>query len=324
MSEKEKMDQPRSAKYRRHFFFLFFILISIGMWLTNKLAQEYVATLQFTPVVRNSQLAAIYQDKQDNTLYLQVKASGFYLMRVNLFGNKPELVFDIKELKLGSKKDTVLRLPSVLLKDRFPDYMEKDFKVMQIEPDTLYFRISNNATKRVPVQTAFTLSFEREYRQSGPIKLYPDSVTLSGNERDLENIHSVSTSPYSYPKLNAPEEGVIKLNTIRNVICKPEKVRYVIPVARCTQASISLTVTAKNTPERTSLLLFPPQVQVKYTIPIHVHADIKQSNFEAVVDFNDTDGLLGRKLRVALKQKPEQAFDIQIEPEFVEFIIQKN
>ena len=305
--------------YRRYFVVCMFVILSAVLWLINKMTQDYVAVLRFVPELKHSSAVAIYTALDDNTIFVQIKASGFSIVRERLLNN-PQIVFDVKDLKLAENSKSELRLPTIMLKDKLGEYLDGNVHILDIEPDTVRFRVSRNISKKVPVVASPEMTFGEEYRQSAPIAFSPDSVSISGSADKLANIVSVQAIIGKLEYLTRSVEDVAELDVPKTTAVKPQKVRYRIPVDRCTEGQISVPVNLLNTPKKSSITLLPSSVSVNYTVPLKDYSKIVPGAFVITADFNDIQESLSRKINLTLQRKPAEVFNIRMTPAFVELI----
>jgi hypothetical protein len=305
---------------RKYLAFLSFLALTLMFWLMNKLAQDYSTTLKISPKLRNS-LSGIYSDAADNTLYVQVQASGFFILGKK-FSENNSVVIDVKNIPEGKHK-AGLKIATVNLKDQIRDDFDKNVRILSIEPDTIHFNISEHVTKKVPVTGDFSLSFKDEFRQYTPVQFSPDSVTIVGSQEHVAKVKSVSLSPEKYENIDETIEGISTVAPKSNIYANPSKIRYKIPVERCTEGSVSVAVRTVNVPRGSKLVLLPARVDIKYTVTLKDFASVSMNDFFAEVDFKDTKTSLSRYVRVKAVRYPSSVFDLRVEPSFVEFLIQK-
>lgn len=326
MIERENTPRRKFTLNRRYFILCFFVLISLILWVTTKLTSEYSANLQFTPQIINSLTGGTYTDEHNNnTLYIQTKAKGYYIMRQQLTKNHT-LSIDLKDKKIiPGKSSNLIKLPTAGIKDKVLDALGRDITIISIEPDTLYLRYSRPSTKRVPVKPNFKLLFEKEYQQIAPIVFEPDSITIMGQHEVLDTINAVYTINETYADLKETLETSLSIKSINKVVFSQRKVKFKVPIERCTESSIKLPISVLNPPHSYSILLLPPQVEVKYIVPLSDYTTIKKDDFEAVVDYFEVDSLsTTRKLRVKLLRTPQKITSVKLSPEFVDFIQHKE
>jgi hypothetical protein len=317
--EKRKIIMHRYP-VKKYLAFFSFLALTVMFWLMNKLALDYNTTLKISPKLRSS-LSGIYSDAADNTLYVQVQASGFFILGKKFYENNG-IAIDVKDLPEGKHK-TGLKIATVNLKDQIRDNYDKNVMILSIEPDTIYFNISDHITKKVPVKDDFSLSFKNEFRQYAPVQFFPDSVTIVGSQEYVAKTESVSLSPKKYENIDKTIEDISTVVAKSDIFVNPSKIRYKIPVERCTEGTVSVAVRTINVPKGNKLVLFPAKIDIKYTVPLKDFASVSMNDFFAEVDFNDTKTSLSRHIKVKIVRYPSSVFDVRMEPAFVEFLIQK-
>jgi YbbR domain-containing protein len=305
---------------RKYLAFFSFLALTVMFWLMNKLAQEYNTVLKISPKIRSS-LSGIYSDAADNTLYVQVQASGFFILGKK-FSENSSVIIDIKD-SYEEKHKTGLKIATVNLKDKIRDDFDKNVRILSIEPDTVYFNISDHVTKSVPVTGNFSLSFKKEFRQYAPVRFFPDSVTVAGSLEHIAKIKSIALIPKKYENVDKTIEDISNVVASPEIYVNPSKIRYKIPVERCTEGTVSATVRAINVPQGSKLILLPATVNIRYFVPLKDYSSVAANDFIAEVDFNDTETSLNRHVKVKIVQSPYSIFDVRVEPAFVEFLIQK-
>jgi YbbR domain-containing protein len=286
----------------------------------NKLAQDYDTVLKVSPRLKTS-LSGIYSDAADNTLYVQVRASGFFILGKK-FSYNNSFIVDIKDSYEDNHKKA-LKIATINLKDKIRDNFDKNVQVLSIEPDTIYFNVSNHITKKVPVTGDFSLSFKSDFRQYAPIQFFPDSVTITGSQEHVAKMASIALHPQKYEDVDETVEDISNIAAGQDIYVNPSKIRYKIPVERCTEGTVSVSIKTVNVPEKNRLVLLPSEVNIKYLVPLKDYASVSANDFFAEVDFNDTKTSLNRHIKVKIVQHPSSVFEVKVEPAFVEFLIQQ-
>lgn len=301
---------------KRYLVFFLFVALTLVFWLMNKLAGDYVIVLRVTPRINSS--AANYSDAIDNTLHVQVRASGFFVLRKKF---SPENVFFFTPANISGQ--SVLKIPTTGLKENLRDWFDRDCQILSIEPDTVYFNMSEYVSKTVAVTGNFKLSFSDEFRQSSPTQFFPDSVTVTGSKEKINNLKQLVLPFKKYDNLDKTVEDILSLQPMPDVFTSHSKIRYRIQIERCTEAAASVPVKVANLPERDRLILLPANVRIKYMIPIKHYKAVTSDDFSVEADYNETINSLSRQIKVKLVRKPDFVFNTEIEPAFVEFLIQK-
>jgi YbbR domain-containing protein len=304
---------------QKYLVFLSFLTLTVVFLLMSKLAQDYDTVLKMSPKLKSS-FSGIYSDAADNTLYIQIRAPGFFILSKK-FSENSSFSIDVKDLPESNR--TELKIATINLKDKIRDDFDKSVQILSIEPDTIYFNISEHITKKVPVRGDFNLSFKNEFRQYAPTQFFPDSVTISGSREHVAKVKSIALSSKKYRYIDKTVEDISNISAGQDVYVNPSKIRYKIPVERCTEGTASVVVRAVNVPEGNKLVLLPSKVNIKYLVPLKDYSSVSADDFFAKVDFADTKTSLNRHIKVKIVRHPASVFDVKVEPAFVEFLIQK-
>ncbi|MDR2424814.1 MAG: hypothetical protein LBD59_08835 [Prevotellaceae bacterium] len=301
---------------KRYLVFFLFIVLTLVFWLMNKLAGDYVIVLRVTPRINSS--AANYSDAIDNTLHVQVRASGFFVLKKKFI---PENVFLLTPENISGQ--SILKIPTSGLKENIRDYFDRDVHIISIEPDTVYFNMSEYVSKKVAVTGNFKLSFSNEFRQSAPTQFFPDSVTVTGSKEKINNLQYLVLPFKKYDNLDKTVEDILTLTPMSDVFTSHSKIRYRIQIERCTEAAVSVPIKVSNLPAKDKLILLPANVRIKYMIPITNYKSVTDDDFSVEADYNETTNSLSRQIKVKIVHKPDFVFNTEIYPPFVEFLIQK-
>ena len=78
-----------------------------------------------------------------------------------------------------------------------------------------------------------------------------------------------------------------------------------------------------NLPINKKVKLFPPLAKVRVTLPISILSTVKDSDFNLVVDYNDTKIYQKSELELMIKNQPPAIKQIIIEPKHVNYLIKK-
>jgi YbbR domain-containing protein len=289
-------------------------------WLMSKLAQDYEDVLKISPKLTNS-LSAIYSDTADRALSVQIRASGFFILG-RKFSESSSFAIDVNEI-VGKKQHNGLKIATINLRDKLRDDFDKNVQILSIVPDTIFFSISDHITKKVPVSGDFELSFKNEFRQCAPVQFFPDSVDITGTREQASQIKSIVLGSKKYENLEKTVEDVSTISINPDISVNPKKVKYKIPVERCTEGNVSVSVKTAHLPRGSKLILLPAQVNIRYVVPLKDYNSVSGKDFSVEVDFNDAKKSLNRQVKVKIVRCPPSVFDVKTEPSFVEFLIQK-
>jgi len=317
----------RDEKFRqRLFIFLVCLVISVIIWFTIKLSDEYDTVIQipvtFTHIPKNKVLTFA----SDTALQVEILEKGSNLLRMLYLEEIKPATISLRFLPVYPKGDVYQGIitPSLLINE-----IEREQnllgKVISINPDTIYLSFETEKTKKVPVKASFDLTFEKEFMRYGPAVFSPDFVTVKGPETKINYLDSASLGVIKLNQLNqnfAGEKSFSRDSTNQNLSFYPDKVSFSIPVEKFTEAETEVPVKIINT-NGLKVKTFPDKVRVFYTVALKDYPKIEPGMISAIAAISKVNMAEEDKIKVSLDSYPSFIRINKIEPEKVEFIIIK-
>ncbi len=319
MIKKLKLELLASIRTKRiNVFFLFLFLAFLILMLT-KLSKFYTNTIDVTVktinvpndiVILNDSLA----------LNITLKTNGFKWLKYYM--SNPVITVDVA--KDVYKKDSVFvwhKSAAYIGNTQFG----KDIELLNINPDTLFFRYNVNTTKKVPITLVSDITYSLGYDVFGGYKLSPDSVTIIGPDVVVSKINTIQTNSVTLKDVKTNIAQSITLNlpkTKQPLKFSNTKTEFSAQVEKFTEGILSLPIEVINVPEALKISYFPKHVNVSYYVSLSRFQSISQNDFKVICDFNALEkdqSYLTPKL-VAI---PKAAKRVSIEQQHIEFIIVK-
>ena len=186
--------------------------------------------------------------------------------------------------------------------------------------DSVFFRFPEVDHKKVPVEPVYSISFLPQHIGEGELHVVPDSVTLYGHARILENIDKVKTEPIKHYNLSSDIQGVIRLEKQKNVRMSVSEVHYLLDVSRYVEMKRSLLITSENEPSDKRLVPFPSKADVvmKLAFPLENQPEA----LELKVDYNDFVSSLSGICPVKLSGDTKGLISYEVEPVAVQCVLE--
>ncbi len=314
------MKKPKISR-KRLVIFSVFVLISGVFWFLSAMNQEYTTKIdykvEFIDFPEDVRPASAVPEK----LQVTIKDYGYNL--IGQSGTKHPLKISIKKYAVKDKNDkSKLILSTHLLSDKFfPD--AASISIISVDPETIIFKVEKLKTKKVPVNVNIDFSCKPLYMQSNKMQVLPDSITVSGTEKTIKNIKYVETDSVKFSDLNDTLRATCKLKKINGIKFSKKQVKIILPVEKFTENSVNVPLHIKNCPDSLKLITFPDEIKITYKVVLSRYKSVKQEDFSLFVDFNETKNH-PEKLKIILENYPEFLKSVQISPEFIEYIIEKN
>lgn len=318
---------PKDERFRQRLYvFLICLIISVIIWFSIKLANNYNSVIDmrigFTNLPRNKALVSI----SDSVLRVEVVEKGSDLFRMQYFQGPMQASISLRNISLYNKNGDYegLITPSSFISD-----IEHEHgligKIVSIKPDTIYLTFQSERSKKVPVRAHLDLMFEKEYMLYGSIIYEPESVTVKGPSRVIEKLDSAIAGTISYHNLSRQMVSDMHFHddsSNRMLEFSPEVVKVTIPVEKFTESEIETDIDTIHA-NGLNIKTFPERVKVSYKVALKDYARVEPEMFRAVADFSTVNIAGENKVRISLDKFPDFVQINRIEPEKAEFIIIK-
>lgn len=322
-NENDIESQVVLKKRRKILTFLFFLFFSSFLWILIKLSASYIIPYKLDFVLFDLPANMwISEDQSTQSLSISINTTGFKLLKIKYLASKKGAIhFPLSQLPYRKQNENMYYLNTLNLQDLIAGFLginEKDIEFIEKE---IFFRIVPMQSKKVRIEVDSKINFKEQYRQYGPIKVFPESVEVFAPKAILDTLNYITTETISGKGIDLPIDDSLNLQYDESLI-RPSlrKVAIHIDVEKYTESSVKLNVIKPGKPK---IKVFPVEVEVFFSVALKDFDSLSKDQFVAAID---TSGLYARKklLSVFLKQKPSFVEIIRIEPEQVEYIILKQ
>jgi YbbR domain-containing protein len=256
---------------------------------------------------------------------LRVKAHGFTIIRHRLSLFFLPLEFDVNamtENRMRESNKSSFAFPSRQFLTELGYLLSNDMEILNMSPDTLSFRFDELSEKRIKVKPVLSIKLKKQFQISGPIQITPDSVTVSGPRMVIDTIRYAFTETIKFQNLDQPVQTTTNLQTINHCFFEPRQVELKFPVEEFTEAQQMVQVNTSKLPSGMSVKLFPSKVKLTFQVSLGRFAEIKPEDFKLIVSYDDIrDGK--QRLKIKADSVPEYLYSLKINPEELEYLIEK-
>ena len=283
------------------------------------LSNRYVYQVQTLVHYVNFPDNKAFHSLQSDTIDLQIEGTGWQLLFSKLRINPQSVNIDLEKLE----KQTYINLSDQL------SYINKQFesaqKVVNIHPDILYFDFSSRAVKKIPIRLNYDIRFENHYGISDTIQIYPSYVTVTGPVNELKKLDYWYTDTLKLKNITSNYNGKISLQRPikANISIYPKLVDLKLMVDEYTEKVVDVPIVLLNNNEFKNVKLLPDKVEITFLTTLSNYSKIDRRNFEASVDLNNWKSKGYKQLPVVISKFPEFCELVKIEPQNIDFIIQK-
>jgi len=309
------------SKVERRRISLFFIclIFAVGAWMFFALSNRYVYQVQTLVRYVNFPDNKAFHSLQSDTVDLRVEGTGWQLLFSKLRINPQSVDVDLEKLK----KQTFIDLSDQL------SYINRQFestqKVVKVSPDTLYFDFSSRAVKKIPIRLNYSIRFQSHYGISDTIQISPSYVTVTGPGKELDQIDYWYTDTLKLKNINGNITSKISLQRPlkANISIYPRVVDLKLMVDEYTEKVIEVPVVVLNNTEFSNVKLLPDKVKITFLTALSNYSKIERGDFEVSVDLNNWKSKGYKQLPVVISKFPGFCELVKIEPQNLDFIIQK-
>ena len=302
--------------------FLLALLLAFSIWLIHNLSLKYNVYLDVEVRAKCNIDGHSSLSPDKCNVIARCRATGYNVIQSRFKGKRAAVEVEFQPEVMRHKEDDLFYVVSSELQEYAHMIYGDGVTVEYFTTDTLYYRFPMENYKRVPVQPVYTVSYQSQYINEGPMEMTPDSVTVYGESFFLDNVTKVYTEPIRFSHLSDDVQGEVGLETIRGLRISEETVHYSLKVSRYVEMEGTMAVGIRNLPSDKMMTIFPSNVDVtlKCVFPL------TEDPFEGVtasVDYLDFPQSLSGKCHVSLTGLPRGVISYEVSPEYVETIIEQ-
>lgn len=307
------------------FVFLFFLFLAFLFWLLNALNKESIADISVPVEYENFFKDRILVNDVPDHITLKVQAPGFTLLKYKLSPRLIPVSLDLKSYLIHHKENTsVYYTVTRDLQGRFKRRFSGEMSILEIQPDTLFFKFDVLKSRKIPVKVNVSYTLEKQYMVSGEVSTVPDTVTVTGPLSVIDTIKEVRTEIRNYPNLRKAVNEKINLITSDDLNYSSKEVILTIPVEQFTEATFKLPIEVVNLPDSVILKTFPGQVSINCLVTLGRYENLSPRLFRAEVDYSQIKNNIGNQLKVNISSFPDYVQSVKVKPAYVDFIIEQK
>lgn len=291
--------------------------IALFFWFMIQLSKSYVV---------EEPVGLIYETPTDKSFssipvsFLNVKSSsiGWHLVS-QIFKSEKEKAF----IELEDQSQQVLNRNLLIAKVN--NVLSSRKSIVDINPDFVIVQLENTAELKLPVLLKDSILFADGYHLKNNVQISPDSITISGPNSLISGLTNITTKPLKLKDVKTDQTLDLELEPINSELLtlNTTKVNIKLEVEEFSQKTINVQVIPINSPD--SITVVPGQVAISFIAGLSHYNSITDSDFYVEVDcLNLRQDSTTKELPVIIKDAPEKAKNISVEPAFVEvFIVQQ-
>jgi len=305
---------PNKSRFR---FFLLFVAISFAFWASTKLSKEYQLVQPFTLVWEEVPKGVVLNNKPSQ-IKVTLNASGVEILWYRLFNNK--LSISLKDVDF-TPEDRILNM-----EERFFDIQQQLFggtHLLQISPNLFPLQYSKMASKKLPVLTNLDINFRPGYLGEERLQITPDSVVVRGPKNMLDTLVHINTEEFKVLDVHENINQQIELERLEGLVFEVESIQLFWPVLPYSEKSLTIPIEVVNIPVGVKVKLFPPEANLRATLPLSLLNAVQSSDFSLVVDYENIREGQADAMELKLTKQPPSVKKVIWEPLSVNYLIRR-
>ena len=299
------------------------LLLAFSIWLIHNMALKYNDNLSASVVAVSNIDGHASKAINECQVTARCRATGYKHLMYSLNNRARSVEVNFTASALKHKSGDEYYILSSDLVEYSGQIFSSGITVEYFNADTLFYRFPFENHKTIPVEAVFSLAYRMQYMSDGRVEISPDSVIVYGEPSRLESISSINTEPIRHSDLHSDVSGTVKLEQIQGVRLSDSQISYSIDVVRFTELQTVTPIGVINVPDGKTLSVYPSvaRVSVKYEFP-PVSGFTEEVSL--VVDYNEYQESLSGKCRVRMAAPKEGVISYEINPPYVECIVEER
>ena len=304
---------------REFLVFLVFLLVAVVFWFLQTFKDNTSVNLNFEFELVGVPKNIIWTSDLPKEVTVTVTGRGFSILDYLTKPEKHRLTVDFSTLADDGDKITI---DNTTWKRLLTRELGSSLKYTSVNPSILEIYYSTGAHKYVPVVFGGKVKVEDQHVFCG-IDINPLYVDIYAPDAVFDTISVIPTAKVSYTQLTDTMQVRLALAPPRGVKCDPDSVDATICVDLFTTKKMQLPVLAEHVPDNIIVRPFPSTISVTFRVSASLYADITEKDFAVVVDYDNIKPG-DQRLPLILRSQPEGISNVQMSPNTVEYIIERQ
>lgn len=300
--------------------FLFFLFLASLFWLLTKISKEFIAPVSATIVFMNVPETVSIKETNADEITFNLFTNGYEFLGYKL--KQPSINVDVS--KFENENNTIRISNDELLKEineQFPSTRA----VNTLNLDVLTLKVDPIVRKKVPVKVNNKVTYKNGFRLIGAIAVSPDSVFVSGPQKNVAEIDSVNTETVLLDLLedNISEKVNIIVPQMAGISVSNKTITASWVVKEIAQKEFEIPVQVINKPSGVIIKIIPNRVKIKVDVTLDHFNDITANDFEIFCDYDERN--TDENFMIAhLRKKTEWVEHIELATQKIDFLIFKE
>lgn len=256
--------------------FLVAFILALCLWLMVNLSRDYNLNVDLPIVLGNMPSDRALTEELPGFANVSITGEGWQL--INIYNNPPKIFVDVTENEINLYDQVRQQINA-----------NPDLNVQKVQPLFFNLDMEEKISKKVPIVSNVSITFEDQFDFMDSPVLEPDSITVSGAASILQDIDSWETAEIKIENVDSDISTRVSLKQPQAVVSiSPSTVTYRAEVAQYTEGEEKVFVQTRDLPPGRSVSFSPSFITVKYDVPVDEYARIQNLStpFRAYVPYS--------------------------------------
>ncbi len=291
------------------------IVFSILIWGSITLSDDFFSTTDLKIKVINQPSGYACGEINPDDITVKLKARGWQLLSFYLGADHDFFV------SANNDSGLIKIDPSKEISEN--GWIGSGISILDINPKIVSLNIEKIKFKKLKVIADTDLKFSEGYNLATPIKIYPDSILVSGPKGILENLSTIKTLPIKISSLDHNFEMFAELENIRGFQFEEKSVQLIFDVQKIVEKAFNgIKVTINDLPIDREIVLIPNSIDCSLRGGINVLGKLTNDQISASINYSelvyDTTGSIKPNVLI-----PENTKLVFTKPARLNYIIKK-
>jgi len=302
--------------------FSLFLLCSFLAWFISNLSETYESRTIFTLNYRNLPDSLLLGKNTENQIEAKLRTSGFQFLYYKIF--KRRIDVDLSQV-IYSNGGYVIGEDA--LKKQMDQQLSQNISLLELGRDPLEVDLYQVNSRKIPIQPKLDLKLKQNYILDGKISMSPDSVVVKGPKNEIDTIQTIKTAIVQLSDVSADFSRTVSLTFpkgLDNSIFSISTATMSGKVSKFSEKIFEVPINVVNVPEGYQIKTFPNTVTILCKATIDRLKEIAASDFEVVADYEQLAGSGSSTLFLDVVQSPLKVYDIKLEDNSVNFVLEQQ
>ncbi len=327
MSRKE---EPFLLKYLKHegkeirkfltsrdlLIFVFFLIVSTGLWALQAMRKEYETIIQIPITYEKAPEGLVQQAELPQRLLITVTDDGTSLVRYRWMHSYNPIAIDI-----SAYTDGTYSLPTAEFESQIQKQLNPSTKILRISPSSIDLEFKELTKKEVPVVFNGTVRMAQQYIQQGDLEIKPSHITIFGIKSVIDSIDHIETEYAELTDISGTRNQRVKLIDAPNVSFSQDSVNCIQHSERYTEKVLEVPVRTKKANKGFKIRTFPVMVKVKFHVGL---SNYDKVTADKLTVFANPEDAVGSRIPLRITGAEDMINSVEIMPSSVDYVTEKN